>query len=364
MIGLILSWWWLLLIESLIVASILGVIALNAHRLVGDTPRGMTALRASMGLTALVTVIGYVALLVGVGKFLAYYTGSEVSANLLVWGSVVLSIIIIGLQWLISPYMINLFYRTRPPQTREEKLLEVELKRIAEMSGVRAPKLRISEMDMPNAFAYGNPLTGGYVAVTRGMLRIMPIDELRAVLGHEVGHLKHRDVTWILALALIPMAVYFIGRALIWSGFLSGSSRERGGNPLVLIAIGAALIAASILFRFLIAHFNRLREYYADAHGAIVSGSPRYMQRALARIDLAYKSNPRLIEEARSNEAAAMLFIVAPLVELTGGFFYDIDSYIDKLRRAEPSPLEELLATHPPIPKRIRFLDTLAVLRE
>ena len=364
MIEFIFAWWWLLLVESLIVAGIIGVIALNAHRLVGDTPKSMAALKAGMGVTALATFIGYIALMVGVAKLIGYYTGSTASATALVWGATLLSAILILLQWLFSPYLINLFYRARPPQTREERLLEEELRRIAEVSGIKPPRLRISDLAIPNAFAYGSPLAGSYVAVTRGLLRIMPPQELRAVLGHEVGHLKHRDISWILALSLVPMAIYFIGRALIWSGFLGGGEARERGNPLILVAIGAALIAASILFKFLVSHFNRLREYYADAHGAMASGSPRYMQRALARLDLAYKSNPALVEEARTHEAAAMLFIVAPLIEASGGFLYDIDSYIDRLRREEPSPLQELFSSHPPIPKRIRFLDRLSLYRE
>jgi heat shock protein HtpX len=184
-------------------------------------------------------------------------------------------------------------------------------------------------------------------------------DEVIAVLGHEVGHLKHRDVAWILALSLVPLAIYFIGRMLIWSGLL-GDGRGRGGNPLILLAVGAALIGLSIAFRFLIAHFNRLREYYADGHSALVTGNPRALQRALARLDSIYKSNPHVAEEARSHEQSAMLFIVAPLIEVQGGFFYDIDRYVEELRRAKTSPVEELLATHPPIPKRIRFLDRIA----
>ena len=363
MIGFIFAWWWLLLVESLIVAVVIGLLALNAHRLIGGTPRGLMALKSSMALTAFATFIGYVALIVGVSRLIASYTGSTASANMIVYGAIVLSIILIGLQWLFSPYLINLFYRTRPPETREELMLQDELRRIAEASGIKPPRLRIADLAMPNAFAYGSPIAGSYVAVTRGLLRLMPPEEVRAVLGHEVGHLKHRDVSWLLALSLVPLAIYFIGRTLIWSGFLGGDSRERN-SPMLLVAIGAALIAASILFRFLVAHFNRLREYYADAHGAMVSGSPRYMQRALARLDYAFRRDQSLVEEARNSQMAAMLFIVAPLIELSGGFLYDIDAYVDRLKNTEPSPIEELFSTHPPIPKRLRFLDRLALYRE
>ncbi|MCE4598735.1 MAG: zinc metalloprotease HtpX [Desulfurococcales archaeon] len=355
------AWWWLILIEGLVVAGIIGFIALNAHRLVGDTPRSLLALRSSMAITGVVTFFSYIALIIGVSKLLEREVGIGGVAESIVIFATIISAVLIGFQWLLSPFLINVFYRTRPPETREELQLQVELERLAKVSGIKVPKLRISELSMPNAFAYGSPIAGNYVAVTKGLLRIMPRDEVIAVLGHEVGHLKHRDVAWILALSLIPLAIYFIGRMLIWSGLFSGGSRGRGNNGLILIAVGAALLAASILFRFLVAHFNRLREYYADAHSAMTTGNPRALQRALTRIYLSYKSNQALVEEAKSNEMAAMLFIVAPLVEMSGGFFYDIDRYVDQLKMEEPSPLEEIFATHPPIPKRLRFLDSIAL---
>ncbi|MCE4612859.1 MAG: zinc metalloprotease HtpX [Desulfurococcales archaeon] len=359
MLEFIFAWWWLLLVESLVIAGIIGGIALSAPRLIGDTPRSLTALRSSMAVTALVTFVAYIAVIVGLSKVLGNYMGFTGAAETIVMVAVVLSVLIMLLQWLFSPYIINMIYRTRPPETREELQLQMELKRLAELSGVKTPKLVISELSMPNAFAYGSPIAGNYVALTRGLLRTMRRDEIIAVLGHEVGHLKHRDVAWILALSLVPLAIYFIGRMLIWSGLL-GDGRGRGGNPLIFLLIGAALIGLSIAFRFLIAHFNRLREYYADAHSALVTGNPKALQRALARLDAVYKSNPHVAEEARSHEQAAMLFIVAPLIELQGGFFYDIDRYVEELRRAKTSPMQELFATHPPIPKRIRFLDRIA----
>jgi heat shock protein HtpX len=189
----------------------------------------------------------------------------------------------------------------------------------------------------------------------------MPREEVIAVLGHEVGHLKHRDVAWILSLSLIPLAIYFIGRALIWAGFMSGGRREERSNPMILLAIGVALVAAGALFRFLIAHFNRLREYYADAHSALVTGQPRLLQRALTRIYVIIKSRPDIAAELSShNHFAAQLFIVAPLVELSGGFYVDIDEVVERIKAQNPDPIEEVFSTHPPIPKRLRFLDAIS----
>ncbi len=350
------AYWWILIVESLALAGVVALIALNADRIVGDAPRSLASLRASMGLTLIFMVSTYVFVILLVIYLLGGFgiTGSSV----VLWATI-LSFLLILFQWLISPLMINIAYRTRPPSTAYEEQLVREVERIARASGISPPKFVIADVDFPNAFAYGSPLMGNYVAVTRGLLRMLTRDEVIAVIGHEVGHLKHRDVSWILALSIIPLAVYFIGRALIWTGFLGGGS-ERRSSPVYLIAIGAALIAASFLFRFLIAHFNRLREYYADAHSALITGRPRDLQRALARLHLAYSSSERLVMEARENSIASMLFIVAPLIEVNGGFFYDIDAYVDRLKGLRTSALEEVFSTHPPIPKRLRFLDRVA----
>jgi len=352
------AYWWLLIIESLVLAGVVALIAINADRIVGDAPRSLASLRASMGLTLIFMISAYVFILILVAYLLGWYGAA--GSSIVMWATI-LAFIIVFAQWLISPLIINIAYRTRPPSTSYELELAREAERLAKLSGIKPPKFVIADVDFPNAFAYGSPLMGSYVAVTRDLLRRLPKEEVVAVIGHEIGHLKHRDVGWILALSIIPLAVYFIGRALVWSGLLSGSRESRRGSPIYLVAIGAALIAASVLFRFLIAHFNRLREYYADAHSALVTGRPRDLQRALARLHLAYSTNERLVSEAQSNSVASMLFIVAPLIEVSGGFFYDIDSYVDRLKGLKVSALEEIFSTHPPIPKRLRFLDRVAL---
>ncbi|MEB3851511.1 MAG: zinc metalloprotease HtpX [Desulfurococcales archaeon] len=360
--GWIFAYWWMLLLEGLVAAGAVGIVALAAPKLVGGAPRSLASLRVSMVLTALAVFLGGLGLIVGVGEALASYYGASAGGGMAVGVALFVAALMIG-QWLFSPYIINALYRTRPPATPLEQSLQVELERLARASGLRGvPRLRIAEVDAPNAFAYGSPLAGSYVAVTRGLLRMAPREEIVAVLGHEVGHLKHRDVAWILALSLIPLAIYYLGRSLIFAGLAGGGGRREreDAGPLLLVALGAALVAAGVLFRFMVAHFNRLREYYADAHSALVTGSPRALQRALARIHLALTGNPRLASELAAGGLASQLFIVAPLIEVSGGFFYDIDSAVEALKRQEASPLEEVFATHPPVPKRLRFLDNLA----
>jgi heat shock protein HtpX len=358
LLGWLIAYWWLLLIEGIAVSSIVALLSMAAPRLVGSEPRSLSSLKASMVLTAIAILLAGIGLIVGVVELLG--GGLSGGGGLALGVSLFVAALMI-FQWLFSPYIINAIYRVRPPQSPYELSLQGDLERIARIAGLKKPpKLVIAEMDAPNAFAYGSPMTGSYVAVTRGLLRLMPREEIAGVLGHEVGHLRHRDVSWILALSLIPLAIYYLGRALIWTSFFTVGGRDEDDySPLLLALIGVILVAAGVVFKFLVAHFNRLREYYADAHSVFVTGSPRPLQRALARIHLALKGDPRLASEVNSKGLISQLFIVAPLVEVQGGFFYDIDSIVEELKEAETNPIEELFSSHPPVPKRLRFLERL-----
>ncbi len=345
----IMFWWGFSWIVAGILASLVTVLlAVAAPRLLRGHPTSLASLHTSMFLTAASIV------LVGAGLLWLVMTLLGYEASVFA-----LTVAIAGfglLQWLISPWIINIFYRVREAGA-ELEWLRVELERLARAAGMKPPRLVVARMDAPNAFAYGNPLTGYYVAVTEGLLRLLPRDEILAVVGHELGHIRHKDVQVVLALSLLPSVAYFIGRLLVELGFWGGGGRNERSNPLVFIAVGAAIIAVSFILHFLVRHFNRLREYYADAHSVLLTGSARSLQRALARIYAAYTRNERYIAELHSHSAASMLFIINMLIEFNGGMLVNIDSLVERLKRMEPNPLEELFSTHPPRPNMLRFLD-------
>jgi Zn-dependent protease with chaperone function len=224
------AYWWLWIVSSIVVGGVTAVIALTAPRLVGPEPRSLAHLRTSMALTAIAIILAGFGIFVGTAWLIGYLMGYPIGGAGIVMAAVILTVILILFQWLLSPLFINLVYRARPPRTPEEKRYEEMLKEVARSSGIKPPKLRIAEVEVPNAFSYGSPLSGSYVAVTRGLLNLMPDEEVKAVLGHEVGHLKHRDVSWLLALSVIPLAVYYLGQMLVWSGFLSAALTRRGGE--------------------------------------------------------------------------------------------------------------------------------------
>jgi len=359
-----------MLLASLLTALIIGVLAVSADKIVRGPPKSLVALKSSMLVTVLATLLGSISVIYLVGVY--FGLGAD-----WLYSTIALVAVFMVLQWLFSPILIKAVYRTRPAKDDEAWLVSSvrELARRAELKD--APTVLIAEVSAPNAFAFGSPLTGNYVAVTRGLLNLLPKDEIEAVLGHELGHLKHRDVAALLAISLIPSAIYFLGRMLMMWGWLAGDTRERGNGALFYVTVGALLFVAGFIFQFLVTHFSRLREYFADSFSAKLTGNPRLLQRGLTRLHLLYENNPHISEDL--NKSAAMLFIVNYFISASGGLAYDpmeywfpnrkkvytlpknidIDAEVEKLMNRKESAFLELFSSHPSTPKRLRFLENI-----
>jgi len=278
------------------------------------------------------------------------------------------------LQWLFAPYVIEAIYRVRPvdPGDRELGWLVSMVRSLAERSGLkRVPRVGLADVDIPNAFAYESPIAGPRIAVTRKLLGIAPREEIEAVIGHELGHLKHGDVKVMMIVSLVPALLYWAGQMLLRIGFYSavmagGSRRREGGGAAIMGLLGIGLIAASFLFNLFILYLSRLREYYADSHSAaIVPGGAYRLQRALARI-MAYTGALKEagLDTSRYSHLKA-LFIEDPDHVYVGVRLYSrvgdwVDRVVDEIKRMKAGALSDLFSTHPHPAKRFRFLDALA----
>lgn len=150
---------------------------------------------------------------------------------------------------------------------------------LSRKSRIKKPRIGIASLPIPNAFAYGSPLAGNHVAVTTGLLKELETEEIEAVIGHEIGHLKHRDVQVMMLVSVLPAIFYWIYYSLFWT---SVSGRQRSATA-GLIAI-ISLIMYWILSLFTL-QLSRLREYFADRHNvSIVKEGPRKLSEALAKI--------------------------------------------------------------------------------
>ncbi|WP_448577663.1 zinc metalloprotease HtpX [Thermosphaera sp.] len=355
---------------AMILAYAVGFIALMllAGLIAPKVARKLTnkfSLYTSMYLAGALAVFTGIAGLALIFTVVAEAAGLVVS-TLFIAGLAVFILIINLLSYLFSPLMINLAYGAKP-----DAELQGIVNRVAEKAGFRKPPKAVVVRGPPNAFAYGNLLLGRYVAVSSEMLRITNREELEAVIGHELGHHKHRDNALMLFMGIFPSLIYYLGVMLIRAGILSGASRlssrdRRGGGGVFFILVGIAAIVLSFVVQILVLAFSRLREYYADAHGAKVS-SPRSMQRALAKLHLYYEYYERGYEQL-SNSKLKALFIYALTESLANPFYHyipppprdfniDVDQVIEELKKKEEGGFKEIMSTHPPIPKRLRFLD-------
>ena len=272
---------------------------------------------------------------------------------------VVMIAMIYFIQWLISPYLIDAIYHVEPYDERAPSWLREAVDRISRESGIKRPRLMLADIDVPNAFAYGNIITGYRIAVTRGLLKILEPKEAEAVIGHEIGHLKHRDVV-VMMIGLLPAILWWLGNIMLRWGWFYGFGRrdENDLGPIAIMAIGLGLTIVAFILNLGVLYLSRLREYYADMHSALtVKNGAYYLQRALVKI---LAATGRLSERMRSQIAKAsqlkMLLISDPENTIMVST-HDIDYLIEYVKSFKPSLLEELFSSHPHPSKRLKFLD-------
>jgi heat shock protein HtpX len=361
------------LLLTLIVAYILGftVMLIGAGYIaprVAKRVAGRFSLQASMVILGLIVILAGIAGIGIITYILLDIVGVEITAGFII-SILVLVLVLNMITYILSPLLINMMYGAK----RDPQLQRV-VDDVARTLGFSKPPRAVIVEGPPNAFAYGNFMTGKYIAVSRSLMAITTPEELRAVIGHELGHHKHRDNAIMLFMGLIPSILYFLGITLVRIGIISGYTRtlysrkrEGGGGGLVLVLAGIAAIIISFIVQILVLAFSRLREYYADSAGAYAT-SPRAMQRALARLHVYYRGAPRAREEISGSKLKA-LFIYA-FTEAYASPFYsytplvdprsvDIDKVVEELKRAKTEDISEFFSTHPPIPKRIRSLEAL-----
>jgi heat shock protein HtpX len=208
------------------------------------------------------------------------------------------------------------------------------VKEVARLSEMPMPKVFIVDNESPNAFATGRDPNHAVVAATTGILRILDNRELRAVIGHEMGHVKNRDILTSSIAATIAGAISYLGMMAFWMGGMFGGRDGDRPNPLFgLLMFIFAPIAASILQMAL----SRTREYAADRSGAEYTHDPAALASALGKLQSGVAMRP--MEQNAGAQAVSSLYIVHPF---------------------NASGLGNLFSTHPPVEERIKRLQEMA----
>jgi heat shock protein HtpX len=226
----------------------------------------------------------------------------------------------------------------------------------------------LARIPIPNAFAYGSPIGGSRVAVTEGLMKNLESEEVEAVIGHELGHLKHRDVQVMMFVSILPAIFYFIGYSLILSSMFRGRSRDGGGTGAAAV-IGMVSIFLYFVLTLFTLYLSRLREYFADRHSAsIVEEGPRKLSEGLAKIVHVSSVMKRRTPSSSQLGSLKALFISDPdrsssdakaMAKLGVTDQRLVEQVLAKKVRGVDGFLE-LFSTHPNIVKRLRALQELA----
>jgi heat shock protein HtpX len=307
------------------------------------------------------SMLGTLAIIIGLSTLVFTVILSLVgSLDLITLGVLVVAFNVV--QWLISPYIIDALYRTKElPQNENPKLHET-IENLSRESKIKTPKLMVAQIPIPNAFAYGSPIAGNRVAVTSGLLKTLDNDEVEAVVGHELGHLKHRDMQIMMFVSLMPALLSYVGYSIMLSSMYRGQKNEGGGSAL----LGIGFMAFSWILNMFILYLSRLREYYADRHSTlIVQNGSQKLSTGLAKIVNTTKSMRRTRKDTQHLSALKALFIADPdhaeadsvtISTITASNDQKLVQEILSQKLTTADRIAEIFSTHPNIVKRLKVL--------
>ena len=268
-------------------------------------------------------------LLVAIGGYIGGVGGAVVFL-------VIAAVMNMGAYWFSDKIALKMAGAHEITEQQDPHLFSI-VRDVAQLSRMPMPRVYVVDTDAPNAFATGRNPKHAVVAVTTGIRRILTDRELRGVLGHEMGHVKHRDILTSSIVATVAGAISMIAQVLMFSsmfgGFGGGNREER--NPILMLVIAMlAPIAASLIQLGI----SRQREYAADKSGAIVTGDPEALASALEKLQRGVAVAP--MQDTPAQQAVSALYIVHPFAG---------------------QGMSNLFSTHPPLEERIRRLRAMRV---
>jgi heat shock protein HtpX len=221
---------------------------------------------------------------------------------------------------------------TEPDQAPE---LHATIERLCQLSDLPKPKVAVSRMDLPNAFAAGRSRKTATVCVTTGLMERLEPRELEGVLAHELSHIANKDVIVMTVAGFLATVAGLLVRFGLYSGLMGGRSRDN--TAVVFLVVVVASVVVYVLSFLLLRALSRYREYAADRGSALITGAPENLMSALQKIASGMMQIPQ--RDLREVETMNAFFIVPTNVKATAA---------------------ELFATHPPLEKRLARLSEIA----
>jgi heat shock protein HtpX len=238
---------------------------------------------------------------------------------------------------------------------------------LATKSNVPMPRLAVVPNQTPNAFVFGNSTSKMTLAVHEGLLKQLNEDEVKGVIAHEIGHIRHKDSIVMTFLSAIPLIAYLVSRAAFGFGYVGRRDDRRGGAGYLVLA-GVIALVVYFVAQLLVMKLSRLREHFSDAYSAYVTESPRSLESALTKIAYGLSLSPEEPHGARalfiSDPALAKQEINA-IVEKQDQYDLNRDGVLDerelqsameKEAKSTWTSVNAAFSTHPPTYKRILLL--------
>jgi heat shock protein HtpX len=237
-----------------------------------------------------------------------------------------------------SDKIVLKMYRAQEISPNDDPELYEIVRELTVKAGLPMPRVYVIPEETPNAFATGRNPEHAAVAVTQGIRRILNRRELAAVLGHELSHVKHRDILVSSIAATLAGAISYLAQMAQWAAIFGGGNRDReegGGNIFGLLFMMIVAPIAAMLIQMAV---SRSREYLADEGGAKITGDPLSLASALRKLQMGVQNIPMEVNNATAT-STAHLFIVNPL---------------------SGRSLAGLFSTHPPMEERVARLEAMA----
>ncbi|MFQ5878594.1 MAG: zinc metalloprotease HtpX [Dehalococcoidia bacterium] len=255
---------------------------------------------------------------------------------------IIVAAIMLLIQYFASDKLVLASMRAKtvkPEDGPDARKLHGIVERLAIQAGLPKPKIAIANMAIPNAFATGRNPKNAVVAVTTGIMGRLNDEELTGVLGHELSHIKNRDVTVMTIASFFAMIAAFIVNNFLLILLFGGGGFGRGRNSGIqyLFLVYFAAIIVYFLGTLLLRALGRYRELAADRSGAILTGAPSQLMSALMKIQDSVRSGVYRIpeEDLRRAETGNAFFIIPAL---------------------KGNSMAALFATHPPLEVRLERL--------
>lgn len=244
---------------------------------------------------------------------------------------VISMVLVFGSYWFSDKLAIKAAGGREVSETDAPQLYRT-VRELTERANLPMPRVYISPNQQPNAFATGRNPHHAAVCVTQGLMEALSPREVRGVLAHELGHVKHRDILIGSVAAAIATAITFIARMAMWGAMFGGGGgrdNRRGENPIALLAMAILAPMAAMLMQMAL---SRSREFEADRYGAKLSGDPNALADALERIEGLARRVPMNVSPQQ-----ATAYIINPL-------------------SGRPMNFSKMFMTHPPTEERVAAL--------